>query len=243
MRRIPLLALLVVLVAVAIAAAAPAAPTTTVAGDTVARLAHQWLAERLAGEVEPTGIQVQGAPRDLAMPAGETSFNLSLQSGSVAAGAMTVLVEAAVTDARGARTTRSTTVAFRVNALVDVVVAVRELPRRTLVGATDVRRERRPLARVPLAAVHDPAEVVGKETTRGMAPGEVLTASSLTTPLLIRRGSVVSLVIEGQNFRIVARGVAAEDGALGAPIRVINQSSRREVMGRVEDERTVRVSF
>jgi flagella basal body P-ring formation protein FlgA len=37
--------------------------------------------------------------------------------------------------------------------------------------------------------------------------------------------------------------VAAEDGAVGQVIRVVNQTSRRELAGRVEDERTVRVGF
>ena len=242
MRRALFLALVLVLAAVVAAVAAPPA-TVAVGGETVTRLARQWLVERLAGEVEPAGIEPQGEARDLVLPAGETSFAMSLQSGSVAAGAMTVLVEAIVTDGRGARTSRSTTVHFRVNAHADVVVAVRDLPRRTLLGAADVRRERRPVSRLPLNALRDPGDAVGKEVTRPVAPGEVLTAHSVSAPLVIRRGSVVSLVLEGPNFKIVARGIAAEDGTLGAPIRVINQSSRREVMGRVEDDRTVRVAF
>jgi flagella basal body P-ring formation protein FlgA len=37
--------------------------------------------------------------------------------------------------------------------------------------------------------------------------------------------------------------VAAEDGAVGETIRVVNQISRRELSGTVEDERTVRVAW
>jgi flagella basal body P-ring formation protein FlgA len=37
--------------------------------------------------------------------------------------------------------------------------------------------------------------------------------------------------------------VASEDGAIGQSIRVVNQTSRRELVGRVEDERTVRIPF
>ena len=54
---------------------------------------------------------------------------------------------------------------------------------------------------------------------------------------------MVSLILEGPGFRIMARGVAAEDGAVGQTIRVTNQASRRELAGKVEDERTVRVAF
>jgi flagella basal body P-ring formation protein FlgA len=240
-RRVLALALLVTLLAPA-QAATPAAGTT-LAAETLVALARQWLTERLGGEPQPGDIEALGTPRELLLPAGELTLQLTQQSGSLAAGVITVLVEATVTDGRGGRTVRSTTVNFKVNAVQDVVVAVRELPRKTVVAAADVRRERRPAARVPHGAVRDVAEVVGKETSRSFAPGEVLTAPSISAPLLIRRGALVSLVLEGPSFRIVARGVATEDGSLGASIRVINQSSRREVVGRVEDDRTVRVPF
>lgn len=211
--------------------------------DALTRIARDWLVEQFHDDVDPSALEISGPPRELLLPPGDVALNVTLQSGSVQRGTMTVLVEAMVTDGRGTRTSRTATVTFKINPVQEVVVAVRELPRRAVIGPADVRVERRAASRVPGGAVREPAQVVGKETTRAVAPGEVVTAQSLTAPLLIKRGSVVSLVLEGQNFKIVARGVAAEDGARGAAIRVVNQLSRREVVGRVEDERTVRVSF
>lgn len=235
-----LLALVVVLLA-----ARPALPAGAgrLDAETLVRIATEWLVQHLAGQVDPGAIELQGPPRELVLPPGDVTVQVALQSGSVAAGAMTVVVEATVTDATGARLTRSTTVGFRVRPVQEVVVAVRELARRTVIDADDVRTERRAVSRIPPGAVSDPAQALGRELTRTLAPGEVVTAQSLTAPVVIRRGSVVSLVVEGPNFRIVARGVAAEDGAPGAPIRVVNQASRREVVGRVEDAHTVRVPF
>ncbi len=211
--------------------------------DAVTRIARDWLIERLGSGVDPSAVEVAGVPRELLLPAGDVAFKTTLQSGSVAAGAITVLVEAFVTDARGGRTVRSATVNFRVNPVQDVVVTVRELGRRTVITGGDVRVERRAQSRLPANAVHDIQDVLGREVTRPLAPGEVVTVHAVTAPVIIRRGSVVSVVVEGAQFKIVARGVAAEDGALGAPIRVLNAASRREVVGRVEDERTVRIPF
>jgi flagella basal body P-ring formation protein FlgA len=216
---------------------------TRLSPETLTAIAREWLVERLHGQIDRTAIEVTALPHELVLPSGEVSFNFALQSGSLEVGTMTVLVEAIVADARGGRSTRSATVNFKVDALRAVVVAVRELSRRAIVGAGDVRLERRPPSRIPAGAAHDLSDVVGKEISRPLAPGEAVTTGSVTAPSVIRRGTVVSLVLEGPNFRIVARGVALEDGSLGGPIRVVNQSSRREVVGRVEDERTVRVSF
>jgi flagella basal body P-ring formation protein FlgA len=241
--RLVLAFLLLLAVVLAASPTGAQATGTTLGADALVAMARQWLAERLGSEVEPTALEPLGAPPALALPAGSLTLQLTQQSGSAMSGTITVLVEARVTDARGVRTARSATVNFRVNALQDVVVAVRELPRKTQLTAADVRRERRPVSRVPVGAIRETGEIVGKETNRPVAPGEVLTGSSVSAPLLIRRGALVALVLEGPSFRIVARGVAAEDGVLGAPIRVINQSSRREVVGRVEDDRTVRVQY
>ncbi len=211
--------------------------------DAVTRIARDWLLERLGPNMDPSAVELANVPRELLLPAGDVAFITTLQSGSVATGAITVLVEAVVSDSRGGRTTRSATVNFHVNPLQDTVVTIRELGRRAVITAGDVRIERRAQSRLPANAVHDLNEVVGREVTRPLAPGEVVTALAVMAPLIIRRGSVVSVVVEGANFKIVARGVAAEDGAQGAPIRVLNAASRREVVGRVEDERTVRIPF
>jgi hypothetical protein len=110
-------------------------------------MARDWLTSRLAGQVEPEAIEPHGTARDLALPAGDVAFHLSLQSGSLESGTMTVLVEAVATDARGARATRSATVTFTVRSAEDVVVAVRELRRRTVVRAADAAAACRPAPR------------------------------------------------------------------------------------------------
>ena len=234
---------LVILVATTASSAFAATGATWLGSDAITRIARDWLLERMGPNVDPSAVELAGMPRELLLPAGDVAFAPRLQSGSVETGAVTVLVEAVVTDPRGGHTTRSATVSFRVNPLRDTVVTVRELGRRAVITAGDVRVERRALSRLPVNAVHDPNDVIGREVTRPLAPGEVVTAQSVTAPLIIRRGSVVSVVVEGSNFKIVARGVAVDDGAHGAPIRVLNAASRREVVGRVEDERTVRIPF
>ncbi|MBI3637228.1 MAG: flagellar basal body P-ring formation protein FlgA [Candidatus Rokubacteria bacterium] len=246
-RRLALVLLAGLLIALAtlvsVSVASNLSPGTWLASETLTRIAREWVVERLAADIDTAALEVTGTPREIALPAGDVTVNVTLQSGSVAAGALTVLVEATVAEGQGRRTTRSATVGFRVNALQDVVVAVRELSRRTVITSGDVRVERRAASRTAPGAVHDVREAVGKEVTRPIAPGEPVTTGSLTAPVLIRRGSTVSLLLEGPAFRILARGIASEDGVLGQPIRVMNQASRKEVVGRVEDERTVRIAY
>ena len=243
MRRLLVCALVALAAPAASLAPASAAPerVSRLSSEMVGELARRFVLERFAAPLQGATLEMLAPPREIVLPGGPVETALSLQAGSPAAGHLIVLVEASVTDATGGRAERSATVAFRVNASQDAVIAVRELVRGSVVRPEDVRAERRPndrLPRVPLASL---GETVGKEVVRAVAPGEVVIAAAVAPPRTIRRGSVVSLILEGQGFRIVARGIASEDGAVGQTIKVVNQSSRRELAGRIEDERTVRV--
>src|SRR5262249_55676725 len=83
--------------------------------EAVAALARDWIAARVARDVERSAIELVAAPRELVVPAGDVTTTVSLQSGSLAGGPVTVLVEAVSQDRRGVRTTRSATATFRIN--------------------------------------------------------------------------------------------------------------------------------
>jgi len=237
------LAALLPVVAGGSSAASPAESHRVLSSLAIADLARAWVVDRFRSEIDPGALELAGIPRELVLPAGEVLTQVTLQAGSPATGHLTLLVEAMAADPRGPRVVRSTTVGFRVAAPQDVVVAVRELPRGSVITAEDVRLERQPSARVPRHALTRPAEAIGKEVVRPLAPAEVVTAASTATVRAIRRGATVNLVLEGPGFRIIARGIASEDGSVGQTIRVVNQSSRRELVGKVVDERTVRLSL
>ncbi len=211
--------------------------------EAVAALARDWLAARVARDVDRNAIELLAAPRELLLPAGDVTTTVSLQSGSLSGGPVTVLIEAVSQDRAGMRATRSATATFRINSQHEVVIAARDLAPRTVLTATDVRTERRPFDRLPVGALRDLGGAVGKEATRAMAHGEPVTSSAVAPPRAVRRGAVVTLLVEGRGFRVAARGIASEDGAVGDTIRVVNQTSHKEMAGRVEDDRTVRIAF
>ena len=237
------LALGLALAALATTARAGAPIVHRLSSERIAEIARGFAQQQLGAHGSMLEIELAAAPRELVLPDGQLDVQTSLQTGSVTSGFLTVLVEATSVDGRGLRATRSATVAFRVTGDQPVLVAVRELVRGSAVAPADLRVERRPLERLPRQALTDPREAIGKEVVRAVAAGEAIGAASLAAPRVLRRGAAVTLLLEGPGFRIVARGTASEDGTVGQTIKVVNQSSRREMSGRVEDERTVRVPF
>jgi flagella basal body P-ring formation protein FlgA len=91
-----------------------------------------------------------------------------------------------------------------------------------------------------LTALDDPARVA---LTRPVKQGEVMTQAVLRPRLVIKRGEIVTVILDGQGFKIRAQGRAEADGRHGEVIRVLNLTSRRDIVARVEGPGLVRVPF
>jgi len=123
-----------------------------------------------------------------------------------------------------------------------VVVATAPVPRQVLIGARDLRLERRETAGRsdrPFTRIED---VIGKQSTRAIAANEVLTAGAVDRPTLMKRGSVIKLVFETASLRVETSGVAEEGGKAGELIQVKNAASGRMLRGVVVDGRHVRLN-
>ncbi len=127
--------------------------------------------------------------------------------------------------------------------MLPVLVLKRPLPRHALISRADVSLERRPLTRLPKDVVLHVKDVLGLRTRMSLRAGSVLRSSVLEIPPVVKRGSLVRIVAQGENFVVTAVGEARQDGRPGEIIRVRNLASKREVFARVVDEKTVKVTF
>jgi flagella basal body P-ring formation protein FlgA len=132
--------------------------------------------------------------------------------------------------------------AFRVARVATVVVAAAPLDPKRALAAADFRVETRPSIDVPAGALTEVGEPADLEATRPVRAGEIVTQHMVRARVVIKRGETVTLLIEGAGFRATAQGQAAEDARRGDVVRVVNPSSKREVVGRVEGPGLVRVN-
>ena len=135
----------------------------------------------------------------------------------------------------------SARVQAEVEAVKEVVVASRFLRRNQLMEQADVVRtairliwpEGRYLENVDL--------VVGKRVTRSVPAHFPVTEDALGNPYTIRQGAQITIQYLQGPLKVVALGVAREDGPAGARIRVTNLDSKKELWARVVDSQTVQV--
>lgn len=116
-------------------------------------------------------------------------------------------------------------------AIADSVVATRMLRAGTILQPGDVR-----LAQGQDGGFSDPSQAIGLETLVMISDGRPLRPEHLTTPTLVNRNQMVTIIYDKGPLRIEAAGRAITAGGAGQAVRVMNTSSRVTVTGRVSSD-------
>jgi flagella basal body P-ring formation protein FlgA len=124
---------------------------------------------------------------------------------------------------------------------IDVPVLARRLRPGEVIAAGDIAWTTLPASRVDAGIAIDPEELIGMGVRRVLNPDQPVRAADLRAPVVVGRGSAVSMVLETPGLRVTARGRALEDGALGQAIRVVNVDSNRTVDAVVTGPNTVAI--
>src|ERR1700688_1290355 len=131
----------------------------------------------------------------------------------------------------GATTRGTLRLSARAAATAEVVTLVRSLERGELIKNADVQIERRPRAEIARDIVADSAQVIGFAARGSLQPGRPIRAADLMKPELVQRNETVTLIYEVPGITLTVRGKAADGGAEGDVISVINEQTKRTVQG------------
>ena len=134
-------------------------------------------------------------------------------------------------------------VAAHVTVPAAVVVAVRPLARGTLVQVSDV--ELRAVPPIGYSAnaetFHSLEAVVGQETSRAIAAGQVLDRQYLQSPVLVRKGEVVTVYARSAGIQVRTTARARDAGSQGDLITVESLHDRSRFYARVAGPQVVEV--
>lgn len=197
-------------------------------GELAARGATGDLDIQFDGQAPTLKLPVDVAP-DIAVQ----QLNFDAQSGRfsatiVAAGNGIVAVRAALTG--------------RAFTLTEVPVPVRRLLPGEIIRDGDIEWVQVHADRVTAAIAVDPSQILGRAPRRPIRAGEPIRANDLQIATMLKRGTMVTMVLETPQVLITTQGRAMEDGAEGQLVNVMNTSSNRVVKATVVDATTVAVA-
>jgi flagella basal body P-ring formation protein FlgA len=123
-----------------------------------------------------------------------------------------------------------------------VVVAVRTIPKHTIVQPDDVELQRGIKSSKPASELIMRIEdIVGRETTRTIVAGQYLEEDHVRQPLSIRRGDIVTVYARNSGLRVRTTARAKDDGSLGDLIAIESLLNKQTFFARVTGIQEVEV--
>jgi flagella basal body P-ring formation protein FlgA len=124
-------------------------------------------------------------------------------------------------------------------ATVRIVVPARNIARGDIVSAGDLTYANVSARRAFAGVITDPAKLAGKQARRMLRVGESVRVSDVRAPILVTKGSTVTMVFHAPGITLTAVGKAMNEGGLGEPVTVLNPVSYRQITATVTGPGTV----
>lgn len=122
-----------------------------------------------------------------------------------------------------------------------VPILTRNIERGDALRADDVSLERRDKTLLAGDPALDPATLPGMAAKRALKAGTLLRDGDLSRPVLVERGSQVTMVYQSGGLSLSLKAKAMDSGGLGETVSIQNPASKRIVQGTVMAQGLVKV--
>jgi len=123
----------------------------------------------------------------------------------------------------------------------ELPVPLRTVPRGRTIGADDIEWRQIRATGLPADLAELEEEVVGMAARRSLRAGRPIRTADLAAPIIVEKGSLVTMSLESPGLMLSSVGRALEDGAKGDVIRIVNTRSKLTIEGTVVGPDIVRI--
>ena len=129
--------------------------------------------------------------------------------------------------------TKRLNVAGYARKLVELPVLTRRLGKGVIIRADDLSLVEMRASQSQQNTARDESDLIGLETKRALQANRPIRLSDVQTPVLVKKGALVTMLVRTPSMSLSAVGQALEDGAMGEVIRILNPKSHKTVQGTV----------
>ena len=130
----------------------------------------------------------------------------------------------------------------RLRSVVMAPVLVRAISVGELIGPQDVQWMQIDAERLASTVLLDADRLIGFVARRALSPNQTVTESDVHAPLAVRRGEIVTMILESGPITLTAQARALDNGSTGDVIRVVNTNSSITLEATVEAPGVVRIT-
>lgn len=138
---------------------------------------------------------------------------------------------------------RSINITGRIEELVSVPVLAQTANRDDIIGQNDVVWLEMPKQRLSQNILLDSDLLIGMAARRSLRASTPLRPTDIQEPVLIRKGTLVAMVISAGPMKISTIGRALQDGGKDDVIQIVNVDSHQTVEGRVVGQDNVEIIY
>jgi flagella basal body P-ring formation protein FlgA len=134
------------------------------------------------------------------------------------------------------------TINGRIYRTVDVPTLSRRIATGDTVGRDDIQWQTVRAETVARNVILEPEKIIGMEAKHPLPDGQPLRVGDVRAPLIVTKGSLITMVVQSPTMTLTSKGKAMEDGAKGDAVKIQNTQSKIIVEGEVISPGTVRVA-
>ena len=129
----------------------------------------------------------------------------------------------------------------RYHRLIDIPVLVRRMRSGETIGQRDIRQVTVRADKIDMNALHDAEDLIGMSPLRTISADRAIKRNDIRMPILVPKGSIVTMVFQTNRMTLTAQGKALQDGSKGDTIRILNAKTHKTIDGTVVNSGTVNV--
>lgn len=141
--------------------------------------------------------------------------------------------EATIVAPAGSTSAQRVRVQGRSHRMAAVPVPKRPISKGVTLRDDDLEMVRMKAEQVQPDVAVESAALVGKAAVRGLRAGHPVFVRDVERPVLVAKDSLVTIILQGPQMRLTARGRALDAGGQGDLIRIVNIQSQQMVEGTV----------
>ena len=203
----------------------------------LAELINQYVQSNSSWDADDIRIEFPVSPGEVSLKGGNLSHDISSGGKDALVGKCTFVIRFFRNGVRVANYSVRTNIEVQEKYLT----SARQIKKNAVIQPEDVQVARRWVRTLSLRSISDPQNVVGKRLTVDIGPDREIKQSMVSEPIMIRRGEIVRIVLDGGQMALSTMGTAEENGADGQKIRVKNLSSQKVIMAEVVHKGLVKV--
>lgn len=142
---------------------------------------------------------------------------------------------------RGENPLQRVRVTGQVFKMIDVPTLSRRIPKGDVIKENDIRWVRMRADRTQRDIITSMADLIGMAPKRHLRPDRPVRISDIQRPILVEKGSLVTIVLKKPGMMLTSRGRALQNGADGETIRITNTNTSRTIEAIVVGSSTVTV--